>query len=592
MGGGGILAGMRLLLAVVVCAALFAPVFAQGPVAELNALYKEYFEFTMRESPEGATSAGRTEYNDRWTDHSPAGVEKNRGELRGFLERARRHQTASLPAAERMNHRLFLSTLERRLETIDLASYYSVASHYGGLVRTLQSTMESAPARTVKDYENLIARLEATPKLAEGLIAASAEGLKRKLQTPRQSALAAAAIYEAQARPEAGQSTLSKAFREMPKSIPEAEQKRLRARAEAAYEKSFRPAWRKWSGYLRETYAPATRATLGMADNFNGVELYQVMIGQHTTTRMTAREIHEVGVKEMDRIGKEMAAIRAAQGFQGTAEEFEAKVLSAPGLLFKNEAEILAHGRDIAKRVDPELPKLFLKLPRMPYGVEAIPAAIGRTAAPHYRPPALDGSRAGYFYLRTVDPEKQSRCCMASLILHEAVPGHHLQIALAREMENVPEFRKTAGYTAFSEGWGLYAEALGEDLGIYKNPHEMYGRLQTEMMRAARLVVDTGVHALGWSRERMIQAMAPSKGGWLNDDFIASEVDRYIAMPAQALAYKIGGLKIVELRKRAERELGAKFEVREFHDVVLRNGAIPLDILEEEVDGWIAAKKK
>ncbi|MBK7931469.1 MAG: DUF885 domain-containing protein [Bryobacterales bacterium] len=517
---------------------------------------------------------------------------KMRADLRGFLERARRHQTASLPVSERMNHRLFVSTIERRLETIDLTSFYSVASHYGGMVRALQSTMEVAPARTVKDYENMIARLEATPKLAEGLIAASNEGLKRKLLTPRQSAETAAAIYASQARPEAGQSPLLKSFREMPKSIPEAEQKRLVARAEAAYEKSFRPAWRKWSAYLKDTYAPATRTTLGMADNFNGAELYQVMIRQHTTTRLTAREIHEIGLKEMERIGKEMAAIRTGQGFQGTAEEFEAKVLSAPGLLFKSEAEILAHGRDIAKRVDPELPKLFLKLPRMPYGVEAIPAAIARTAAPHYRAPALDGSRAGYFYLRTVEPEKQSRCCMASLILHEAVPGHHLQIALAREMENVPEFRKTAGYTAFSEGWGLYAEALGEDLGIYKNPHEMYGRLQTEMMRAARLVVDTGVHALGWSRERMIQAMAPSKGGWMNDDFIASEVDRYIAMPAQALAYKIGGLKIVELRKRAERELGAKFDVREFHDVVLRNGGIPLDILEEEVDAWIAAKKK
>lgn len=579
---------MRLLLALVV----LAPLMAQGPVAELNALYKEYFEFTLRENPESATSAGRREYNDRWTDHSPEAVEKTRTELRGFLERARRHQTASLPAAERMNHRLFVSTIERRLETIDLTSFYSVASHYGGMVRMLQSTMEVAPARTVKDYENMIARLEATPKLAEGLIAASNEGLKRKLLTPRQSAETAAAIYASQARPEAGQSPLLKAFRAMPKSIPEAEQQRLRARAEAVYEKSFRPAWRKWSAYLKDTYAPATRTTLGMADNFNGAELYQVMIAQHTTTRMTAREIHEVGVKEMERIGKEMAAIRAAQGFQGTAEEFEAKVLSAPGLLFQSEAEILAHGRDIAKRVDPELPRLFLKLPRMPYGVEAIPAAIARTAAPHYRAPALDGSRAGYFYLRTVDPEKQSRCCMASLILHEAVPGHHLQIALAREMENVPEFRKTAGYTAFSEGWGLYAEALGEDLGIYKNPHEMYGRLQTEMMRAARLVVDTGVHALGWSRERMIQTMAPSKGGWMNDDFIASEVDRYIAMPAQALAYKIGGLKIVELRKRAERDLGGRFDVREFHDVVLRNGGIPLDILEEEVDAWIAAKKK
>jgi prolyl oligopeptidase len=401
----------------------------------------------------------------------------------------------------------------------------------------------------------------------------------------------AAGIYASQAAPEADKNPLLKAFRQMPHSIEENQRKRLADRASRAYEQHYRPAWRKLSSYLKSTYAPATRTSLGLSENFNGAELYQVLIRQQTTTKLTAREIHDIGLKEMDRITKEMAAIRASTGFKGTAEEFEARVLSAPEMLFRSEAEILAHGRDIAKRIDPLLPKLFRKLPRMPYGVEAIPGAIARTAAPHYRPPALDGSRAGYFYLRTVDPEKQSRCCMESLILHEAVPGHHLQIALAREMQNVPDFRKMGGYTAYSEGWGLYAESLGEELGMYRSPYERYGRLQTEVMRAARLVVDTGVHALGWTREQMIATMAPSKGGWLNDDFIAAEVDRYIARPAQALAYKIGGLRIAALRRKAEQALGSKFDIREFHDVVLRNGGLPLDILEEEVDSWIASKR-
>ena len=569
---------------------LSLPLLAQSPAAELSALYKEYFEFTMRDSPEDATFAGRREYNDRWRANDPASVERRRAELRAFLDRARRHATSSLPAADRLNHRLFLSTLERRLETIDLESYFAVASHYGGYVRTLSSVADAAPAATVKDLEDQIARLEATAALADGLIAAAAEGLKRKLQVPRASAETAARIYASQANAPASQSPMLKAFRQMPASIPAADRARLAARATRAYEQSFQPAWRKLSAYLKDTYAPDTRTAPGLSANFNGVELYQVLIRQHTTTKLTAREIHDTGLREMERLSKEMAAIRASTGFTGTPEEFEAKVLSAPAMLFRNETEILAHGRDIAKRIDPLLPKLFLKLPRMPYGVEAIPAAIARSAAPHYRPPALDGSRAGYFYLRTVDPEKQSRCCMESLILHEAVPGHHLQIALAREMENVPDFRKTSFYTAFSEGWGLYAESLGEELGMYQSPYEKYGRYQTEIMRAARLVVDTGVHALGWSREQMIAAMAPSKGGWLNDDFIASEVDRYIAMPAQALAYKIGGLKFTELRRKAEKALGPKFDVREFHDVCLRNGALPLDILEEEVDAYIAAK--
>jgi uncharacterized protein (DUF885 family) len=577
---------MRLLLLKLIC----LPLFAQTAVDQLNVLYKEYFEYTMREFPERATLAGRAEYNNRWTDYSPAGVERRRAAYRGFLDRARRHVTASLPASERMNHRLLVHTLEKELETMDLVSYFMVSSHYGPAVRYVPHTIDAAPARTVKDFEDQIARLEASPAMADGLIAAANEGLKRKLQVPRASVEIAAGIYESQAAPTAAESPLLKAFRQMPASIPDAERRRLVERANRAYEESYRSATRKLAAYLKSTYAPSTRTSLGMSDNFNGAELYQVLIREHTTTTLTAREIHEIGVKEMDRLSKAMAEIRTSTGFKGTAEEFDTKVLGAPSMLFRSEAEILAHGRDIAKRIDPLLPKLFLKLPRAPYGVEAIPAAIARAAAPHYRPPALDGTRAGYFYLRTVDPEKQSRCCMESLIVHEAVPGHHLQLALAAEMENVPDFRKVGSYTAFIEGWGLYAESLGEELGMYRNPYERYGRYQTEMMRAARLVVDTGVHALGWSRAQMIAGMAPSKGGWMNDDFVASEVDRYIANPGQALAYKVGGLRITALRKEAEQRLGAKFDVRQFHDVVLRNGAIPLDILEEEVDAWIASK--
>jgi prolyl oligopeptidase len=228
----------------------------------------------------------------------------------------------------------------------------------------------------------------------------------------------------------------------------------------------------------------------------------------------------------------------------------------------------------------------------MPYGVQAIPPDRARTAAPYYQGPAMDGSRAGNFFLRTFEPEKQSKCCMEALILHEAVPGHHLQIALAREMQGVPDFRRAFGFTAFVEGWGLYAETLGPELGLAKSPFERYGKLQQEMMRSARLVVDTGLHAMGWTREKAVETMSVSKGGWINDDFLSSEVDRYIAYPGQALAYKIGALKIQELRRKSEAALGAAFDIREFHDVVLRNGALPLEILEEEVDRYLAAKKK
>jgi prolyl oligopeptidase len=319
----------------------------------------------------------------------------------------------------------------------------------------------------------------------------------------------------------------------------------------------------------------------------NGADLYAHMVKRRTTTNYTPEQIHELGLKEVARIQIEMAAIRKELNFTGSIQEFSDQVLNAPRFMFHSEAEILAHGRDIAKRIDPELPHLFKVLPRMTYGVAAIPADRARTAAPYYEGPALDGSRAGYFYLRTVDPEKASSCCMEALILHESVPGHHLQIALATEIPGIPEFRKITGFTAYSEGWGLYAETLGAQLHMYETPYERYGQLQSELFRAARLVVDTGLHTQNWTRDQAIDYLY-SSGANPSRDFMASEADRYIAMPAQALAYKIGELKIMELRGLAQKELGAKFDIRDFHDVVLHNGALPLDFLEEQVKEWIA----
>jgi prolyl oligopeptidase len=266
-------------------------------------------------------------------------------------------------------------------------------------------------------------------------------------------------------------------------------------------------------------------------------------------------------------------------------------VLNAPRFRFHSEAEILEHDRDIAKRIDPELPRLFKVLPRITYGVAPVPPDRARTSSEYYEPPALDGSRAGYLYMRTVDPEMQSSCCSESTILHEAVPGHHLQIALSYEIPGLPDFRKISEFTAYTEGWALYAETLGPDLHMYETPYEMYGFLQGQILRAARLVVDTGIHTMGWSRQQAIDYMV-SVGADASRDFIASEVDRYIAWPGQALAYKVGQLKILELRALAQKELGPKFDIREFHDVVLRNGTIPLDILEEQVRDWIAQSKK
>ena len=560
-----------------------APLFAQS----LETLYDDYYRYTLREFPEFATSAGVPGFNDKWAHNNAEAATRRRAALNAFLERARATPLNSLAPAARLNHRLFLRELQDSLKSIDTAPYYAI-NHFASRPAGVFATLSIAPAATVKDYEDQITRIQGLPEVVRDVIASANDGLRRNLKAPRLTAELLASQIILQMQPEPARSPLLAAFGKMPTSIPPAERTRLQSKAEAAYRDSFQPAWKTLHNYITTTYIPATRTTIGMSQNFNGAELYEAAIVRHVTIKMSAREIHDTGVRELSRIQEEMAAIRRELKFDGTAAEFSERILNRPDMVFKSEAEILAHGRDIAKRVDPQLPRLFKLLPRMPYGVEAIPAHRARTAAPYYQLPARDGSRAGNFFLRTVDPHTQSKCCMAALILHEAVPGHHLQIALAQEMENMPEFRKGSRYTAFSEGWGLYAETLGADLGIYDNPYERYGKLQSEILRAIRLMVDTGIHSMNWTREQAIEALQPAKGGWLNDGFLSSEVDRYIANPGQALAYKIGGLKIEELRRKAEKALGSKFDIREFHQAVLENGALPLDILEEQIDTFIA----
>jgi prolyl oligopeptidase len=387
-------------------------------------------------------------------------------------------------------------------------------------------------------------------------------------------------------------SPLLQHFNKFPSVISVSDQERLRKAATEAYMTAYQPGWKRLRDTIVTKYLPKTRATFGLSAMSGGSDLYAIAVRNHTTTNYSPEQIHKIGLNEVERIRREMAEIRKEVHFTGTGEEFVTKVLEAPGMLFTSEAEILSHGRDIAKRLDPELPRLFKVLPRTPYGVKAIPPDRARTAAPYYEPPSIDGTRAGNFFLRTYQPEKQSKCCMEALIIHEAVPGHHLQVALARELEGMPEFRKITFFTAFIEGWGMYAETLGPELGMYQSPYERYGKLQTEIMRAVRLVVDTGIHTLDWPREKAIEMMKLAKGGFITDELIASEVDRYITWPGQALAYKVGGLKMQELRARAEKELGSRFDIREFHHVVLRNGALPLDILEEQVNEYVSRIRK
>jgi uncharacterized protein (DUF885 family) len=573
------------LSAVLLAAGFAVPLRPQAD--GLHKLFDDYYEFKLREDPRQATSVGRSDYNDRWDDPSPEHGRQRRAGLEKMLERLRAFPEAQTAGQDRLSYRLMDWIVKSEIGDIDVLRTYTTIDHFHGGHLNVFSTMAKAPANTVKDYEDQIARLRALPAWVDQMIAAANLSLEQKRTQPRRVAELVVKELDGEMAPEAMQSPLLKAFQTFPESIPADQQKRLREAAADAYHTSFQPAWRKFRDYVANTYVPAARDSVGLSQMPNGAELYAYLVRRRTTTNYTPDQIHELGLKEVARIQIEMAAIRKELNFTGSVEEFSDQVLNAPQFRFHSEAEILAHGRDIAKRIDPELPHLFKVLPRMTYGVAAIPSDRARTAAPYYEGPALDGSRAGYFYLRTVDPEKASSCCMEALILHESVPGHHLQIALATEIPGVPEFRKIAGFTAYAEGWGLYAETLGAQLHMYETPYQRYGQLQSELFRAARLVVDTGLHTRNWTREQAIDYLY-SSGANPSRDFMASEADRYIAMPAQALAYKIGELKIMELRGLAQKELGAKFDIRDFHDVVLRNGALPLDFLEEQVKQWIA----
>jgi uncharacterized protein (DUF885 family) len=585
---------MKTILTVLSAALLAAGIgiASRSSADELDKLFSDYYEFKLREDPRMATSVGRRDYNDRWDDPSPEHLRVRRAELQKLAERLHAIPVDATTGQDRLNWRVMDWLVEAEMKDIDLLGGYFTVNGFVGPHLNIFSTVPKEPTKTVKDYEDQIARLRALPQWVDRTIAAANNSIAQKRVPPKQTAEAVVKQLDAETAPEAMASTLLKAFKDFPESIPAGEQARLRAAAIDAYNNSFRPAWKKFRDYVAATYVPAARDSIGLSQAADGPELYAYLVQRRTTTNYTPERIHEIGLKEVARIQAEMAKIRKELNFSGTAQEFSDQVLNAPRFHFHSEEEILVHGRDIAKRIDPELPHMFSQLPRMTYGVEAIPADRARTAAPYYEGPALDGSRAGYFYLRTVDPEKASSCCMEALILHESVPGHHLQIALADEIEGMPEFRKVgAGFNAYVEGWALYAETLGAQLHMYETPYERYGQLQSELFRAARLVVDTGIHTKNWTREQAIDYLY-SSGANPSRDFMASETDRYVAWPGQALSYKLGELKIMELRELAQKELGAKFDIRNFHDAVLRNGALPLDFLEEQIKDWIAAEKK
>jgi len=553
----------------------------------LHSTFDTYWEWKLSTQPELATRFGRSEFNDRWRDLSKRGRDRVRERRKEFLQQMVYIATGNLTGADRLSASVFQWELRNDLEMEAYRNLVSGVSQQGGLHSDVLSVIDQMPARTVRDYENIVARLNAVPVLVDQYLALLREQIAARTTQPQIVVDLVLEQVAAQRRMPAGQTPVLAAFQRFPREIGPADQQRLLSAATTAYEQKFVPAWTRLETFLRGTYRRSARAGIAVTSLPGGRALYEAAVRFHTTTAMKPEEIHRLGLNEVARIEQEMGKIARADGFTGPVTAYETSLGNRSGMRFTSQQEMLDYARDILARLQPAMPKLFKRLPKMPVNIRPIPPDREASTASNYEAGTTDGTRPAWFNMNTYRPQEQFKYDIEALVLHEAVPGHHLQTAIAREIENLPEFQRAFSTTAFGEGWALYAESLGSELGgvVYRDPPSRMGQLANEQFRAVRLVVDTGMHAMGWSRDRAreyFKLHVPAQS--------LAEIDRYIAWPGQALAYKVGQLKIQELRQRAQTAMGAKFDVREFHDVVLRNGRLPLDLLEQQVDEYIRAR--
>ena len=551
-----------------------------------HALIDEAWETDMRDDPLKASYLGDRRYETQWPDASLAAIAKRYDTNVATLARLQRIDRAVLSAQDQLSYDLFAWEYKSRVGAYPFKPFlYDVRPRDG--LQTLSELAELVPFTTVADYDHWITRLKTIDRYLAQNQSLLELGIREKRTQPRVVMERVLPQLTELIKPAAESNPFYAPFKRIPDSVPAAERARLRAEGKAAIEGVVIPAYAKFEKFFRERYVPASRATDGIWDTPDGLAFYQERARFHTTTDLTPDAIHQIGLKEVARIRAEMDAVIREVGFKGSFGEFLEFLRTDPQFYYKTPDELFRAYAALAKQIDPELVKLFRRLPRTPYGVRPIPATSApNTTTAYYQGPAADGSRAGYYYVNLYRPEVRPKYEMEVLTLHEAVPGHHLQVALAQEQTDLPLFRRNAEHTAYVEGWALYTESLGDQLGLYKDPYSRFGRLTYDMWRAVRLVVDTGIHAKHWTRQQAIDYFKANAAKTEAD--IINEVDRYISWPGQALAYKVGQLRISQLRAEAERQLGPKFDIRDFHDVVLSNGAVPLEVLEKEVRDWIA----
>ena len=565
---------------------------AEAPqTRELHALFDEAWEMEMRNDPLRASGMGDRRYDAFWPDISSAAIQKRHAGDVETLARLARINRESLPPPEQLNYDIFEYQYKRRVSAHPFKPWlYELRARDG--IQSLSLVTEELPFATVADYDNWIARLRSIDRYVDQYTAQLRIGIReRRVQPHSTMEQVETALKKLISTDDATQSPFYKPFLSIPESIAPADRARLQAQGKRAIDEIVNPAYRRFEKFFRTDYLPHSRSTAGIWDTPDGDAFYRERTAFFTTTSLSPEAIHETGLKEVARIRAQIETVMRQTGFQGSFEEFTAFLRTDPQFYYGSADELFRAYVVTTKLIEPELVKLFRKLPRTPLGVRAVPENIAlNTPTAYYQAPAADGSRAGYYYVNLSRFETRPKYEIAVLTAHEAVPGHHLQIALGKEQDELPLFRRDGRIIAFSEGWALYSESLGETIGLYNDPYSKYGQLSYDLWRAVRLVVDTGIHYKHWDRRQAIEYFKANSSK--SQAEIESEVARYIDWPGQALSYKVGQMKIFELRARAQQALGARFDIRDFHDVVLRNGPVPFDVLDRLVTRWIADEQR
>jgi len=557
---------------------------------KLNELIAEEWEYELRETPELATIIGDYRYNDRWSDNSLGHEPQIRQDAEKWLARFEAVDTTGFPEQEALNQSLMVRNLKERIEGIDLKTYEMPVDQFYGAHLQLAQFVSFVPTGSVKHYEDYLARLHQVPRLTDELIEVLKAGERDRLMPPRFLLEKTVTQCKSIAEPAGEASVFAQPLKQFPDAIAAADRTRLHDAIVAAVDNDVRPAYLKLANFLATEYAPKGRSDPGVWALPSGDAIYRFRVRQMTTTNVDPEAIHQLGLKEVARIENEQLAIAKKLGFADVAS-LRASVKSNPKLFATSRQQLLDKYREYIKQMEPELPKLFGLLPKAPVQVRPVEEFREKEAASaSYEQGTPDGSRPGAIYVNTGDYEHRTLVNVESTAYHEGVPGHHMQIAIAQTLPGLPPFRQQAGYTGYVEGWALYAERLGKDVGFYQDPYSNYGRLSDEMLRAIRLVLDTGVHYKHWTRQQMVDFFHTHSSE--DEPDVQAETDRYIAIPGQALAYKLGQLEILKLRERAQAELGSKYDIRAFHDEILNGGALPLDVLDARVTAWIASQKQ